>query len=485
MSSPIPAQGRKFSHRARVTVKSTAFASLILAVLLVSVGLYLQNGLDQLVVNSTERSLHFFTDAIKHTPPGMAFGGDPGSGPDGGRGGPDRRLIGPNGGFGSSREDGSNPDQANVSRGFGAPVAGSDNSRGGPPPRVRNQRLTVGLYDSTGKLKFSNGRGTMPNTLGTVKSNYKAGIGVEKMDNGDTAVVTLDFNDREMDLRHVYMIFLILWPILTALMGVVTFFSVSSSFRPLHKLLDQADHMSLSDRLTTPDQAEFGELAGSINKYLDTIQKVVYRQEEFAVDAAHELCTPLTALRGNLEVALKKQDPDALRAAAKKSIEQVERLQRLVEGLLLAARPSQGAITACQADEVVEEVQARWVDQFSAKQVRLEATTEPFRAAMRLEELEAVMNNLLANALKFSPPNSSVTISLFGNGRLLVHDEGPGIPETMRESVFDRFERGESKKGGFGIGLYLVKRLLEQRKGTVSALPSEKGALIEIILSPS
>lgn len=454
MSSTTQGQGRKFSHRARVTFKSTAFASLILAILLLSVGLYLQNGLDQTVALSTDRSLHFFTDFLEHSPPGMSF---PPPGPPSNHDHPQADGGG---------HDSNQPDQH----------SNSDS------PRLRNQRLSVALYDPNGKLIFSNGRATMAPTLGTVTSNYKAGIGVEKLKNGNTAVVNLDFNDREMDLRKVYLVFLVLWPILTALIGIVTFVSASSSFRPLHKLLDQANNLNLSDRLTTPDQAEFGELAASINRYLDTIQKVVYRQEEFAVDAAHELCTPLTALRGNLEVALKKQDPESLRAAAKKSIEQVERLQRLVEGLLLAARPSQGPITACQADEVVEEVQARWVDQFSAKQVMLEAQTVPFRSAMRLEELEAVLNNILANALKFSPQDSRVSINLNESGKLLVQDEGSGIPEAMRETVFDRFERGESKKGGFGIGLYLVKRLLEQRNGNVQALPSPKGALIEITL---
>ncbi len=427
MLSAIPnPPGRKFSHRAKVTFKSTAFSSLILAVLLISVALFLQKGADDMVNVSSARSIHFFAEQLAH-----------------------------------NRFDPKHP------------------------PRFRNPRLTVGEYSANGTRMFTYGRNVLPPNLSDLSHGSGSGVGVKRLDNGDTAVVSLDFSDHASDLHRIQAVFLLLWPLLTVLIGVVTYISVSSSFRPLHKLLDQANSLGLSDRLSTPDQAEFGELAASINRYLDTIQKVVHRQEEFAVDAAHELCTPLTALRGNLEVALKRNDSIALASAAKKSIEQVDRLQRLVEGLLLAARPSQGQVTSCQADEVVEEIQARWVDQFSEKQVILEANTNPFRAAMRREELEAVLSNLLANAFKFSPPKSKVQIELSEDGRIVVQDEGPGIPESMRDAVFQRFEKGDSKTGGFGIGLYLVKKLLEQRNGQVRAIPSSKGAAIEIILAPA
>jgi two-component system OmpR family sensor kinase len=292
-----------------------------------------------------------------------------------------------------------------------------------------------------------------------------------------------DATDQLRELEHAKGGLLVLWPLLVALLGVASYLAVGSSFKPLHKLLSQAGTLSINDRLQTADQAEFGELATSINSYLDRIEKVVKQQEEFAVDAAHELCTPLTALRGQLELALlQKGNATAYADAAKSAIGQVSRLERLVESLLLATRPRDGDVTPCDAQRALEEVQARWVDRYATHKVDLQLSAEAFKAAMPEEEIESVMENLLANALKFSPPGTTVRITLDAQGHLIVQDQGPGIPVDDRERVFERFERGTTKARGFGIGLYLVRRLLEQRGGAIRIGESPVGARVEVAL---
>ena len=292
-----------------------------------------------------------------------------------------------------------------------------------------------------------------------------------------------DATDQITELTRVNWALLALWPVLVALLGLASYFAVGSSFKPLHKLLRQASTLGINDRLQTADQAEFGELAASLNSYLDRIEKVVQQQEEFAVDAAHELCTPLTALRGQLELALlQKNDPEAYAEAARSAIGQVTRLGRLVESLLLATRPRDGVVTPVDVQQALEEVQARWVDRYAARHVDLQLSAEAFKAAMPEEELESVMENLLANALKFSPPRTTVRITLDVNGHLVVQDQGPGIPVDDRERVFERFERGTTKARGFGIGLYLVRRLLEQRGGKIAIGDSPTGARVEVAL---
>jgi len=292
-----------------------------------------------------------------------------------------------------------------------------------------------------------------------------------------------DATDQITELRHANLALLALWPVLVALLGLASYFAVGSSFKPLHKLLAQANTLGLDDRLQTADQAEFGELAASLNSYLDRIEKVVRQQEEFAVDAAHELCTPLTALRGQLELALlQKNNAEAYAEAAQGAIGQVTRLGRLVESLLLATRPRDGVVTPVDVQRALEEVQARWVDRYAARHVDLQLSAEAFKAAMPEEELESVMENLLANALKFSPQGTTVRITLDADGHLVVQDQGPGIPVADRERVFERFERGTTKARGFGIGLYLVRRLLEQRGGAIQIGDSPTGARVEVAL---
>ncbi|HLK16840.1 MAG TPA: sensor histidine kinase, partial [Fimbriimonadaceae bacterium] len=168
--------------------------------------------------------------------------------------------------------------------------------------------------------------------------------------------------------------------------------------------------------------------------------------------------------------------------AAQSAIAQVSRLTRLVESLLLATRPRDGVVAPVDVQQALEEVQARWIDRYAARKVDLQLSAEAFKAAMPEEELESVMENLLANALKFSPAGTTVRITLDAGGHLVVQDQGPGIPEADRERVFERFERGTTKARGFGIGLYLVRRLLEQRGGAISIGESPIGARVEVAL---
>ena len=364
----------------------------------------------------------------------------------------------------------------------------------GPDPSLR-PRLFQALYSIDGKpfpdfmpadLTIDSKPLHWPTTLSEVDKlpyAYLYAIGTDQK--GRFKVLCLyDVSEQFAQLSGFKWALLVLWPVLVAIIGLATYLAVGSSFKPLHKLLGQASTLSLNDRMETADQAEFGELASSINSYLDRLEKVVKQQEEFAVDAAHELCTPLTALRGQLELALlQKNDSEAYAEAAHGAIAQVTRLSRLVESLLLATRPrDNAAVTPVDVQQALEEVQARWVDRYAARHVDLQLSAEAFEAAMPEEELESVMENLLANALKFSPANTTVRITLDAKGHLIVQDQGPGIPIADRERVFERFERGTTKARGFGIGLYLVRRLLEQRGGAIAVGDSPSGARIEVAL---
>ena len=298
----------------------------------------------------------------------------------------------------------------------------------------------------------------------------------------DTIVyVAIDWRQRFLELAQIHLGLFILWPLLTAVLALTTYLATGASFAPLNKILRQAQTLTIDDRLETLDQAEFGELARSINAYLDRLQETTKQQEEFAVDAAHELATPLTALKGELELAIRHKAtvPDFI-VASNQAIAQVNRLQKLISGLLMAARPRDAVAGSSDALMVVEEAQARWVDKFEDKGVHLDLEGSDFITCMPEEEVDSVVENLLANAFKFSPPDTKVSVTLSEAGHLVVQDEGPGIPEEKREKVFARFERTMGQGGGNGIGLYLVRKLLEQRGGRVFIGDSSIGARVEV-----
>ena len=136
----------------------------------------------------------------------------------------------------------------------------------------------------------------------------------------------------------------------------------------------------------------------------------------------------------------------------------------------------------CNAQEVIEKAQARWVDRYSEKSVLLEAETDAFDTSMSEEEIDCIIDNLLSNALHYSPRGSKVLLKLTQQGAMAIQDQGPGIPAEVREKVFERFERGKAIGRGHGIGLYLVKRLVEDSGGKVAIGESEIGANIIVSL---
>lgn len=444
------------SHRNRVTLISALASSLALGlVLLITGGMLwrtMQDGIDRRL-DAGFRALDRAVSRDDRRPP-----------PNGGDGPRDREFRDPR----RWREDLTELAKRTASfRRHDAPVSAS-------------------VYELDGReiADINNGSVNLPSDLSKIQFPSKVSWKIYRSRNGEAKIlVAFDSSDRQAALAQSYLALLILWPALTAILALVSYAAISSSFKPLNRLLDQVKHLGISDRLEPQDEAEFGTLAARINEYLDRIEVVIRQQEEFAVDAAHELCTPLTAMRGQLELAMmKKSDAKEYAEAAKRVITQISRLERLVESLLLAARPKDQELPNIDAQEIVEAAQARWVDRFAEKSVALELSSEACPSAIRPEELECVVDNLLANALRYSPAGSEVHMQLALDGLLVVQDEGPGIDPENREKIFERFERGTSVGRGFGIGLYLVRRLLASHDGWIKIADSDRGTRVEVQL---
>jgi len=284
--------------------------------------------------------------------------------------------------------------------------------------------------------------------------------------------------------------------LITPLAALLIWWLAATQLAPLLRLaaeLRARDAQSLSPLATGGLPDELAPLAESLNALLDRLRQALDAQRAFVADAAHELRSPLTALKLQLEL-LRRAGGDADRDAARAGIgEGIERASRLVEQLLALARSEPGAAAPVKERIDLAEVARRMV-----------AETVPFASARRIElELVApapapvvgdpvalglVVRNLADNAVRYSPPGSRVEIGVAvddGVVILRVDDAGPGIPEAERQRVFDRFyRRAEGGESGSGLGLAIVRSVAAAHGATVGLDRSPLGGLRAVVRFP-
>jgi two-component system OmpR family sensor kinase len=310
---------------------------------------------------------------------------------------------------------------------------------------------------------------------------------------GQHIVVSSGWTPAEHGLDDLAAILAWLWLPLTLLVGTATWIGAQSVFRPLERLTLQAAAISgsnLKARLASQDQAEFGVFATQLNQMLDRIEQTVAREEEFATDAAHELRTPLAILRMQIQTTLLAERPVSEYVASNRVLlDEIQRLSSIAESLLQSARG-----TAVRADpidlvEVAHETVQRMRQAYDGRASYIQFRSEPVWAKILPDELRVVLDNLLRNAIRFSPPQSPIEVTVERQGEeavLSVRDEGPGIPPELRAKVFDRFFRAETSRnrgaGGAGVGLAVCKRIVESRGGVIKVDDATSGTRIVLRL---
>jgi len=241
---------------------------------------------------------------------------------------------------------------------------------------------------------------------------------------------------------------------------------------PLRRLRRTTEHIAAGDFTERADELhgpkEIRSLASSFNAMTARIAGLLEQQRSFAGDASHQLRTPLTALRLQLERAavMVDDDPDAARERIEAAGAETERLQRLVEGLLLIARSEARASETVRVDVtgLVEERAEVWEPFAAERGVRLVTRVEADLAAMALPNaLEQVIDNFVDNALGVARDGDTITLLARRDaGGIAVHvvDEGPGMQPEHLARAFDRFWRApDAPHGGSGIGLAVVDHL--------------------------
>jgi two-component system sensor histidine kinase MprB len=277
---------------------------------------------------------------------------------------------------------------------------------------------------------------------------------------------------------------------LAALLGRLV---AGAAVQPLKRLTRAAEHVAvtsdLSGRIEPSGEDELGRLAGSFNAMLDALERSmgaldasVHAQRQLVADASHELRTPITSLRTNIEILQQQgeyMDPEERQRLLGDVVEQIEQLTLLMNDLIDLARGDEPHADAeeVRLDLLVGEVADR--ARRRSPETPLLEELEPTLVTGVPARLERAVGNLIDNAVKYSPPGEPVDVRLAG-GELSVRDHGPGISAEDLPHVFDRFYRGAEARGrpGSGLGLAIVRQVATQHRGSVSAEQAPGGGTL-------
>lgn len=265
------------------------------------------------------------------------------------------------------------------------------------------------------------------------------------------------------------------------LLVLAVWWGVSRSLAPVERVRRQlaqrqADDLSPVSDAQLPDEVQ--PLVSELNLLFERVQRAFEVQEHFVADAAHELRSPLAALRLQLQGLQRAGDDTARAAAIERLSAGIDRATRLVEQLLTLARQEAGS-TATEPVDLRAIAQLALADVAPAAQVRSmdvglldsEAATVPVIVRGNAEALRMLVRNLLDNAIKYTPPGGQVDVQVgtdHGRAFLTVEDSGPGIAPEHRERVMQRFVR-ETAEGapGSGLGLAIVLAIAQRHGAAV------------------
>lgn len=315
--------------------------------------------------------------------------------------------------------------------------------------------------------------------------------------------VPLDLPHQER--RDLLLFFLIGIPAFLIVAGVAGIWMSKRALLPVHWMTQKALGITgvekLRDRIPVPEaDDEIRELAETFNGLLDRLDRAFASQDRFVSNASHQLKTPLTILKGELEMA-RKANPSAeeLRATLDSASGEINRLIVLVQDLLLLARLEGGrdtiGLTPARLDEILIQSVARV--QKLAKNKSVQITTQftsdspgaELDAEVLADEelLDSMIENFIENAVKYAPAESTVEI-IMKTGKteavVYIRDQGPGVPQELRATVFERFQRVEPSNiiPGSGLGLSIASEIarLHNVRIEMGAGEGDRGTVITL-----
>lgn len=273
------------------------------------------------------------------------------------------------------------------------------------------------------------------------------------------------------------------------LLALLVWMAVGMGLLPLQQMvnfLKNRDPDNLAPLVLAPLPSELEPMAASLNRLLQQVNVLLEREKRFLADAAHELRTPLAVLRIHAQNAVSAAIAEERDAALAQLIGGVDRATRVVTQLLILARLEPNAVQlAMQTFDLAAFVRQELADLIPLALERdQELTLELDETADLLlrgdaPSLGILLQNLVGNALQYTPEGGCIQIALQGQGDSLllsVQDSGPGVPQEQREQLFQRFYR-QGPGQGAGLGLSIVQRIVELHRGEISLHTAALGGL--------
>ena len=279
----------------------------------------------------------------------------------------------------------------------------------------------------------------------------------------------------------------------------------ASAVRPVREITEHAALVAagtLDRRITAhADVEEYAGLVSVLNAMLDRLQRAFETQRRFAADVSHELRSPLAAIQGEVEVALRKErSPEEYRATLRSALEETEFLTALVTDLLWLTRARGGVEVPHQAavdpNAVAREAVIRNAARLPAAAGRLRSDLSHPGTPVVLDQqlVSRLLDELIENAVRYAPDGPVTVSTAAGDGEgagkgvaFTVEDSGPGIAESDLPHVFDPFYRADqvrSRGSGTGLGLPIAAAIAQMHGGTLTVRnrPGAKGARLELFL---
>lgn len=301
-------------------------------------------------------------------------------------------------------------------------------------------------------------------------------------------------------LYNLLIILCLTYTIMLGTLYTIISFVASKAIAPVNELINTAakiNERNINSRLTLPEnEDEIHQLATTINELLNRLEFSMHQQKQFTADASHEMHTPLTAIKGTVEVLLrKKRTPEQYELKMKEVLIQTDRLSLLFDQLLQLARLESNNIVAKKENIILKEVIEKIINTHQSAIQKNNIKVQIFIpedciVIANASFLERILNNIIVNAIKYNHLNGIIFCEWNDNKKSLnIKDEGIGVSKKQLPYLFNRFFRADNSRSshipGNGLGLSIVKKLcdLQNIKITVESI-EEKGTCFILEFTP-
>ncbi|MFA6610673.1 MAG: ATP-binding protein, partial [Candidatus Omnitrophota bacterium] len=304
----------------------------------------------------------------------------------------------------------------------------------------------------------------------------------------------------EAALNNLKVTLFLLFPITILVTGVMGSFLAKAAMHPVDNMIQTihqitAENMKL--RIASPKtKDEVQKLAETFNEMLERLEGAFTAQQQLFADLSHELKTPLTILRGEFEVGLKRaRSAEEYEAILHSGLEEINRITKLADSLLLLAK-----FDSKEVRPEMKLIDISSLIQDSVNHIKVLSEIKHIHLILKAGErilmnadegqLKTAFLNLLDNAVKYTPESGNIDVTVerkMSMARITIHDSGVGIPKKEIRHIFDRFYRVEKSRNssGFGLGLSIARSIIEAHNGTIEVKSNASQGTAFIIKIPA